>query len=398
MNQVQLLGLLMSLTVLLAVVHLGGLVATRLRQPRVAGEILGGLLLGPTVLGALAPEIQQGLFPASGPVAAALGGAEQLGLLMLMFLAGSETRRSTRRDGRLIASVVVAGLVIPFAAGLALTYRFDLAAFAGPADSEAALGLVLAAAIAITSIPVISRIMLDLGILGTSFATVVLSTAVVEDVVLYTVVAVALGIARAPGEAATGLPHLLGLDAGTLTAGVYYGVVVLAAFGLALRFGGALRGMLTGRPPDTELPAASATTRCVLLVLAGAAAAAWLGIQPMFGAFLAGVIVARADAGGAGSLSASCRSFSLAFFLPLYFGSVGLKLDLVHDLDVALTLGLVGLACLVKLTSVYFGARIAGEARGPAAHLAAALNARGGPGIALATLTLGAGIIDRTLY
>jgi Kef-type K+ transport system membrane component KefB len=274
----------------------------------------------------------------------------------------------------------------------------NLAAFTGPADSEAALGLVMASAIAVTSIPVISRIMLDLGILGTSFATVVLSTAVVEDVVLYTVVAVALGIARAPGEAATGLPHLLGLDAGTVTAGVYYGAAVLLLFGLALRFGGALRGVLTSRGPETELPAASATTRCVLLVLAGAAAAASLGIQPMFGAFLAGVVVARAEAGGVGSMCASCRSFSLAFFLPLYFGSVGLKLDLIHDLDPALTVSLLGLACLVKLSSVYLGARLAGQARGPAAHLAAALNARGGPGIALATLTLGAGIIDKTLY
>lgn len=397
MDQGQLLHLLVSLTVLLAVVHLCGRVAERLRQPRVAGEILGGLLLGPTVLGLLAPAVHRALFPRSGAVADTLGGVEQLGLLMLMFLAGSETRRLARGDRRLIGSIVVAGLVVPFGVGLAAAYRLDLGSFAGPADSEAALGLVVASAIAVTSIPVISRIMLDLGIIGTSFATVVLSTAVVEDVVLYIVLAVALGLARAPGEVATGLPHLLSLDSGTVAAGLYHGVAVLVLFGCAVRFGPAVGRVVTGGRSSTDTPAASAATRCVLLVLAGAAAAASLGIQPMFGAFLAGVVVAGQD-GAEGSLRASCRSFSLAFFLPLYFGSVGLKLDLVHHFDPALTAGVLALACLVKVVSVYAGARLGGEASGPAVHLAVALNARGGPGIALATLALGAGIIDETLY
>jgi Kef-type K+ transport system membrane component KefB len=396
MDQPELLHLLVSLTVLLAVVHVCGRAAERLRQPRVAGEILGGLLLGPTVLGAIAPGLQQALFPTVGPVAGALGGAEQLGLLMLMFLAGTETRRLARRDVRLISSVVAAGLVIPFGVGLLVAFRVDLSSFAGPADSRAALGLVVASAIAVTSIPVISRIMLDLGILGTSFAGVVLSTAVVEDVVLYTVLAVALGLARAPGEAATGLPHLLGLDSGTVSAGAYHGLVVLVLFGGVLRLGPALgRRIARGLPTDDG--SAAATIRCVLLVVAGAAAAAALGVQPMFGAFLAGVVVAEQD-GGRQRLCSSCRTFSLAFFLPLYFGSVGLKLDLVHHFQPVLTAGLVALACLVKIASVYGGARLAGEPSGPAVHLAMALNARGGPGIALATLTLGAGIIDETLF
>jgi Kef-type K+ transport system membrane component KefB len=395
-DEADLLHLLVSLTVLLFVVHVLGRAAERLRQPRVAGEILGGLLLGPTVLGAVTPGLQRALFPTVGPVAGALGGAEQLGLLMLMFLAGTETRRLARRDMRLISSVVAAGLVIPFGVGLLVAFRLDLGSFAGPADSRAALGLVVASAIAVTSIPVISRIMLDLGILGTSFAGVVLSTAVVEDVVLYTVLAVSLGLARAPGEAATGLPHLLGLDSGGVSAGAYHGLVVLVLFGGVLRLGPALGRRLARGLPAEDQPA-TAAIRCVLLVLAGAAAAAALGVQPMFGAFLAGVVVAERD-GGRHALSSSCRSFSLAFFLPIYFGSVGLKLDLVHHFEPVLTAGIVALACLVKIASVYAGARFAGEPSGPAVHLAMALNARGGPGIALATLTLGAGIIDQTLF
>jgi Kef-type K+ transport system membrane component KefB len=225
---------------------------------------------------------------------------------------------------------------------------------------------------------------------------VVLSTAVVEDVVLYTVVAVALGLAHAPGEALTGLPHLLGLQAGSTAAGLYYGLAVLVLFGCGIRFGPRIGRVVAGGRPSSEVPATSAAIRCTLLVLAGAASAAALGIQPMFGAFLAGVTVAGQD--GETSLCASCRGFALAFFLPLYFGSVGLKLDLVRHFDPVLTAGVLALACLVKIASVYAGARLAGEPPAPAVHLAVALNARGGPGIALATLTLGAGIIDQTLY
>jgi Kef-type K+ transport system membrane component KefB len=238
--------------------------------------------------------------------------------------------------------------------------------------------------------------MLDLGIIRTSFATVVLSTAVIEDVVLYTVVAVALGLAHAPGQAMTGLPYLLGLQPGTMSAGIYYGLMVLVLFGCGVRFGPWIGRLVAGGRRPSQVPATSAAIRCTLLVLAGAASAAALGIQPMFGAFLAGVMVAGQDEET--SLCASCRGFALAFFLPLYFGSVGLRLDLVRHLDPVLTAGVLALACLVKIASVYAGARLAGEPRAPAVHLAVALNARGGPGIALATLTLGAGIIDHTLY
>src|SRR6476620_12405612 len=113
--------ILLALVVILVAAHGVGELFARLRQPRVIGEILGGLLLGPTVLGALAPTAQHSLFPAHGTSAPVLGSTYQLGLLLLMYCSGIEVRSSVRRrEGRTVASLLLLGTVVPFLAGLAV--------------------------------------------------------------------------------------------------------------------------------------------------------------------------------------------------------------------------------------------------------------------------------------
>ncbi|HEV2778238.1 MAG TPA: cation:proton antiporter [Actinophytocola sp.] len=398
MTNGELLHLFTALATLLVTVHLVGALSVRLRQPRVAGELVGGLLLGPTVLGAVAPRLQETLFPGSGPVGDTLSAVQGIGLLMLMFFAGAEVRRLLPRDDRRVVTwIVLAGLLIPFAVGLLVVRLLGAGALLGPADSVPALTLVTASAIAVTSIPVISRIMIDLGIIHTSFAAIVLSTAVAEDVVLYVVIAVALGLAQVPGHAATGLPDLLGVTStGWLSA--YYVLTTLTLFAVVLAVAPTVGRRFARRLlPKVGTPIGSTIT-CVLLTLGCGAGAAVLGVQPMFGAFLAGVLLAHVDTESGVSLTDGCRSFSFAFFLPVYFGAVGLGLDLSRNLLLGFTCALLAIACLVKVSSVYLGARLGGERGGPALNLAIALNARGGPGIALAGLALSSGIVNEQLY
>lgn len=185
---------LAALIVLLVSAHACGYLFARFRQPPVIGEILGGILLGPTLLERVWPSAHDWLFPTTGATAAVLGAAYQLGLLLLMFTAGTQMRGLISRSAtRVVGWVAVAGLVLPFLAGLGVFAAMDLARFEGTAHDRTALLLVFAIALAVTSIPVISRIMLDLGLLKTRFARIVLSVAVIEDVVLYVVLAVALG-------------------------------------------------------------------------------------------------------------------------------------------------------------------------------------------------------------
>src|SRR6185437_15791962 len=192
-----------------------GSLFVRYRQPRSMGEVLGGLLLGATGLGWIWPSAQSWLFPAGSSTAVVLGAVYQLGLLLLLFIAGSELRTVfPRGERRTVTAVFAAGMCIPFIAGLGISQVIDQKSLWGPNGNTTSFVLVFSIALAITSIPVISRIMHDIGILETAFARVVLGVAVLEDLVLYVVLAVAIGYAGGVGSTLFGLPSALGITGG----------------------------------------------------------------------------------------------------------------------------------------------------------------------------------------
>ena len=393
--------LLFALAVLLIAAHGAGTVFARLRQPRVIGEILGGLLLGPTVLGAFAPAMQRWLFPPDGSTATILGSIYQLGLLLLMYCSGIEIRTAIRRgEARTVASVLVLGTAAPFLAGLLFLRLIDEGRFFGPAGNETSFLLVFAVAMAVTSIPVISRIMFDLNILRTRFARIVLGVAVVEDVLLYVVLAVALGITTPVHDGLFGLPAALGLRPGSAWDVGYHSFATIGTLSLFLVFGPRLYGA-TARFRFNLIRKRSPIAYQLVFMLVACLACVFLGIQPFFGAFVAGIVVGsarrRPDAVEE-EATAAINQFSFAFFIPIYFAIVGLQLDLLHGFDPLFFLAYLVFACVVKAASVYAGARVGGESPGSAVNLAVAMNARGGPGIVLASVALGAGIIDQSFY
>lgn len=389
---------LAALGLLLMAAHGVGHVFVILRQPRVMGELTGGLLLGPTVLGAVAPGAQAWLFPADGPTATALDWSSQLGLLLLMFCSGVEMRSLLRRDERrVVAWVTVTGVAVPFLAGLLVFRLLDSSELMGEARSETALLLVFALAIAVTSIPVIARIMLDLGVIETSFARVVLGVAVLEDLVVYVVLALALGMVVTPSDEAFGLPEVLGLAPGNAAGLTVHTVVTIAFLVLMLTVGG--RTFRWSRRQRWNVVAQGNPIAYQLVFLFGSTLLCLLlGVTPMFGAFLAGIAASEERVAGGSQDHESIKAFSFAFFVPLYFAGVGLGLDLVHDLDLVFFGWFLLLACAVKSTSVYVGARLGGETPPGARNMAIATNARGGPGIVLASVTYAAGIISIEFY
>jgi Kef-type K+ transport system membrane component KefB len=390
--------LLVALALLLSAAHGVGYVFMSLRQPRVVGEILGGLILGPTVFGAVWPGLQARAFPASGSVPLVLDAIYQLGLLLLMFSAGAEIRSSFHSgERRTIAWVSATGLALPFLAGLGLLSILDTSRWEGPAGAGTSFLLVFAIAIAVTSIPVISRIMLDLGILETSFARIVLGVAVIEDVVLYVLLAIALGVvAQTPGEA-FGLPDALGLDPSSALATVYHVVATLGFLAVSLTLGPPVyRRVLRFR--FNVVKRGSAIGFQLVFMFLATVVAVFLGVVPLFGAFVAGIVVASSSARGAAKAREDIKSFSFAFFIPVYFAIVGLRLDLLRDFNPLWFVGFFVFACAAKSASVYLGARLAREPRSSAINLSVALNARGGPGIVLASVAFDAAIINEAFY
>ena len=386
--------LLLALLIVLAATRLGGRLAQNVRLPPVIGEITAGIVLGPSLFGALFPEASAAVLPETGVVADSLDAFYELGLILLMFAAGVELRAIPRREEIRTAGIVtVASTVIPLGAGVAAGLALDLDSLEGPAQDATALVIVFAAAFAITSIPVISRIMLDLGLMGSRFSRIVLGSAVAEDVILYALLAVAVGIAQS-GAQAFGLPAELGIEPASALGAVYYAVasvLILAGPVLAVRWANGHHrfGWVLSRLGNEA-------AHQLLLLFALAALAGALGVIPIFGALTAGLIVSQQhDVRIGGS---SVGRFSFAFFIPLYFGLVGLRIDLQEHADLILIVTFITAACVIKGGAAYLGARVAGEEPGPARALAVALNARGGPGIVLASVAFGAGIVSEEFF
>lgn len=397
--------ILAALALVLLFAHLGGGLFAALRQPPVIGEILGGLVLGPTVIGLASPRFEQWLLPSTGSESDVLNAIYQLGQLLLMFMVGAELRQAAqgRAERRTAGLVALIGISIPFAAGIGVMEFVNYRPLAGPHGSKATIALVFAIAVAITSIPVISRIMLDIGILDTALARIVLTVAVIEDITLYLVLAVVLGIAQAHSGGAFGISTLLGTSIPMIT--LYYVGVSVVFFGVMGIAGPTLFRWYADLRLNVIEKRYPVATR-LLFLFAMVLCCVGLGINPIFGALMAGLAAARGDAAShdmaatSRALTAweSIKQFSLAFFIPIFFAVVGIKLDLVKQFDVAFFAWFLVLACVIKFLSVWIAARLAGEDVRPANQLAIAMNARGGPGIVLATVTLAAGIVNVQFY
>jgi Kef-type K+ transport system membrane component KefB len=376
------------LLILLAAAHFFGYVFSRLRQPKVIGEILAGIVLGPTLLGRLFPSFASalGINAESGThrtVDVVLSFVYWLGLLLLMFVSGTETRKLLGADDRRqVAWLSTVGTLLPFVIAMLLAPHLPIQHMMGRASQGTALILVIGIAVAVTSIPVISRIFHDLKILHTRFARIVLGVAVLEDIALWGVLAVATALAKSsvfPRARIT--VHIV------ITV-VYFAVGLVLAPRLLRRLHASRWNILAASSPTGYL---------VAILFTFSAIAALLDVSLVFAAFLAGYGAASAREIYPDAFD-SLSKFSFSFFIPVYFLIVGYRLDLQKNFSFAM-LGIVLLgACVTKLLSAGLGARLAGFSGLDVWNLAIATNARGGPGIVLASVAYDADIINAAAY
>ncbi len=394
--------ILLALVALLMAAHVVGSIFSRLRQPRAIGEVVGGLLLGPTLLGYFAPTLHAWLFPSVGATPAVVAATAQLGLLLLMFITGTEIRKVFHfQERRTIGAVFVTGMMLPFLAGIGLLQLFDQRQLWGSNGNSMSFLLIFAIAMAVTSIPVISRIMHDLGILDTAFARIVLGVAVLEDIVLYVVLAVAVGFAGGAASSLFGLPAALGITGGTGFDFAYHVFATVAFLGASLLVGPRIYRWMSGLKMNLIQRASPVAYQLTFMIVA-TIAGLFLGVQAFFGAFVAGIVVGATQTESSRSeysdAALAIKSFALAFFIPIYFAVIGFGLDLLHGFNPAFFVLFLVTACGVKSVSVYLGARVAGETNGSSWNLAVAMNARGGPGIVVASTAFAAGIINQPFY
>lgn len=375
---------LLSLAILLAAARLLGEIAKRLNQPAVLGEILAGILLGPTLLGAVAPATSVFLFPLEGGGALAREGLMVLAITLFLLVAGMEVNLSSVwRQGRLALSVGVAGIVGPFAIGFGMAWWLPQQMGIAAGTDPLIFALFIATALSISALPVIAKTLMDLDLYRSDLGMMVIAAAVFNDLVGWIIFAVILGMLGSGGG------HALSV-AGTIWLTLGFALFMMT-WGRAL-----LHRALPWVHAHTSWPG-GVLGFALALALVCAAFTEWIGVHAIFGSFLAGVAL-----GDSSHLRQRTRATIAQFvsfiFAPLFFAGIGLKVNFVAHFDLVLVVLVLVIACLGKVVGCGIGGRLAGMPAREAWALGFGLNARGAMEIILGMLALQYGVIDERLF
>jgi Kef-type K+ transport system membrane component KefB len=382
MSNAQLTPVLFALLLLVGFAQLLGYLFVKLRQPKVVGEILAGVVLGPALLGRV-PAIAH-LMESARHQGNILDFVYWLGLLLLMFLSGAETQQLfTREERREVGWLTIVGTGLPFLLGLAFGPWLIRPSLAGPNGNRASLIIILAVGVAVTSVPVVSKIFADLKILHTRFARLILGVAVLEDIVLW----LALAVATAMAGTAAFQPRATSYH---LMATIAYFLLGLTIVPRVIKRLNKARFNVLARHSPTGYAMAVLLTYCVVAGL--------LDVSLVFAAFLAGFAVVHKKRRIFADALESIGKMSFAFFIPVYFAIVGLKLDLIRGVSLWMMAAFLAGSCIIKVLSVSLAGRFAGFRGLDLINLAITTNARGGPGIVLASVAFDAGIISSKFY
>jgi Kef-type K+ transport system membrane component KefB len=376
--------LLLQIAVVLATARAVGLLFRRLRQPQVAGEMLGGILLGPSVLGALAPRLEASLFPADS--LDLFDAVSRFGLVLFMFLVGTKLDLQSLRGRGAKATVLISHLsiAVPFVLGglLALLLHPSLS---HPDVRRLHFTLFLGTAMSITAFPVLARILTEEGLVRTSLGAIALACAAVDDVTAWCILAGVVILVRAAGSALPLWVMIPGLAAHVLA------MVLLVRPAL---------GRLRPRERAGTAMTHAALGALLLVMLLSAWVAERLGIHAVFGAFLAGAVVPRGR-GLARALSDRLEDVTVVLLVPLFFASAGLRtrVGLLADPWLFAVLALVLLVAIAgKVGGAVAAARLCGISWRQSAALGVLMNTRGLMELVVLNVGLEIGVISPALY
>jgi len=377
--------LFLSLGILLLAARVLGELARLVRQPAIMGELLAGVLLGPTVLGNLAPGLTENLFPAEGPGAYAFSGLTSIAIALFLLVAGMEVDLSlVWRQGRSALCVSFFCLLVPGAMGFAAGwYLPEYLGRAGGDESRLVFALFMGVALAITALPVIAKILMDLNLYRSDLGVIIVSAAVLNDLLGWTVFAIALAMMQGSGEAASA-------GGGTLAATLAFVALMLTV----VRW--AAHKLVPWLQAHTSWPGG-----VLGISLAGAllfaAIAEHIGIHAIFGTFLFGVALGDSEHLRERT-RATIDQFVSFIFAPLFFASVGLSVNFATSFDLGLVVVVLGIATVGMLAGGVFGARVGGLSKRESWAVGFGMNARGTMEIILGLVAMQAGLITERLF
>lgn len=379
-----LLVFLLQVGVLLALALLLGRLATRLGMPAIAGELCAGVLLGPSLLDHLAPGVSGWLLPREASQFHLLDAFSQIGVLLLVGITGIQLDFGlARRRGLTVVRISLAGLIVPLGLGVAAGFFLPVT-FIGAQTERVVFVLFLGVAMCVSAIPVIAKTLMDMGLLHRNVGQLTLSACMVDDAfgwLLLSVISALATVGLHPGRVGLSLLYLAGVI-------VAARVVVRPVARMVLR--------AVVKSDEPGLPAASV----IVMIILGAAATHSLGLEPVFGAFVCGVVIGTSGALEPSQL-ASLRALVLTFFAPVFFATAGLRTDLTalgRPTVLGVALLILFIAISGKFAGAYLGARLSRLSRWEALALGAGMNARGVIELVVATVGLRIHVLTTVTY
>jgi Kef-type K+ transport system membrane component KefB/nucleotide-binding universal stress UspA family protein len=375
-----------QLALLLLVGRLMGEAVQRIGQPSVMGQLIGGLLLGPSFFGLLWPSAQHAIFPADPVQKSMLDAVSELGVLMLLLLTGMETDlQMVRRVGRAAIAVALAGVAIPFACGFALGEMLPAQYLPKP-DARLVTAIFLGTALSISSVKIVAMVVREMNFMRRDLGQIIVASAILEDTIGWVIIAVAFGLAAA----------------GTIDVWSVSRAVVGTALFMVASF-------TVGRPivfrlirwaNDNFKSDFPVITTILIIMAAMALTTQLIGVNTVLGAFVAGILIGESPI-LTRHIDEELRGLIVALFMPVFFGLSGLNADLtiLRSPDLALlAVGLIVIASIGKFLGAFIGGTIGGLSRAESLALGCGMNARGSTEVIVATLGLSAGLLSQNLF
>ena len=375
--------LLMQLGIMLIMGRILAEVARKFKQPAVIGEIIAGVLLGPTVLGMIQPEWFAALFPVPSGAGTVLSGMVQVAVVMLLFIAGLEVDlHIVWQQGRQAIATSFFGLIIPFFIGFVFPYLFP--EFFGIADIHARLvfALFMGTAMAISALPVIVRILMDLNMFKSRMGLLVVASAMLDDLIGWMIFSVILGMIGKGGSS-------MSVWNTALLTLVFAGLMLTVGRGLLNRF-------LPWVNRKLAWPGGVLSVSLALCFFA-AAFTEYIGIHAIFGAFIMGVALGDSE-----HFSERAKEIVHQFinniFAPLFFVSIGLRVNFFTNFDLMLTVTIIFIAFAGKIVGAGIGTRLGDFSWKESLAAGFGMNARGAMEIILGLIALENGLINEKVF
>lgn len=382
----QVLIFLVQIVLLLLTARLLGQLCRRFGQPAVVGELTAGVLLGPSVLGRVAPDLFDWIFPAQAVQSGMLFTVGWLGVILLLVVTGFETDLALiARLGRAAVLVTAGSLLLPFLFGLGGGYLAPDSLLGDNAE-RSVFALFLAAALTISSLPVIAKILSELQLLRRNFGQLTLAVAMANDVIGWVLLGLIAGLAGS-GR----------FDFGQLAMTIGGLVIFL---GLAVAVGQRVVDAILQQMRRRDVGIGGWVTMAVAIALGLGAITQALGVEAVLGAFIAGILLGRSRY-ARHEVEEQLETVTVAILAPIFFATAGLRVDLslLGDPEVAFwAVVVLAIASISKFGGAMIGARLSGLATREGMALGTALNARGALEIVIATVGLSLGVLNEASY